>query len=133
MKKRLDQRKDFWADELASVLWSYKTTPQSSTGETPFWLTYGVDAVIPVEIGEPSLRLLLRGSDKVTQEDLIDETREIAHLSKAALKQRLALRYNHRVQNRRFEEGDLVLRCNDIGPPTPGEESPPLIRKAFTG
>ncbi|XP_072071426.1 uncharacterized protein [Arachis hypogaea] len=59
LKKRLEGKKGSWADELASVLWSYRTSLQSSTGETPFQLTYGVDAVIPVEIGEPSPRLLL--------------------------------------------------------------------------
>ncbi|XP_072090457.1 uncharacterized protein [Arachis hypogaea] len=61
LKKRLDNKKGAWADELASVLWSYRTTEQSSTKETPFRLTYGLDAVIPVEIGEPSPRLLLKG------------------------------------------------------------------------
>ncbi|XP_016206900.1 uncharacterized protein K02A2.6-like [Arachis ipaensis] len=35
LKKRLDSKKGAWADELASVLWSYRTTEQSSTGETP--------------------------------------------------------------------------------------------------
>ncbi|XP_016171884.1 uncharacterized protein LOC107614166 [Arachis ipaensis] len=54
LKKRLDKKKGAWADELASVLWSYHTTQQSSTGETPFRLTYGVDAMIPVEVGKPS-------------------------------------------------------------------------------
>nr|XP_025703651.1 uncharacterized protein LOC112805491 [Arachis hypogaea] len=51
LRKWLDQKKGAWADELASVLWSYKTTPQSSTRETPFRLTYGLNAVIPMEVG----------------------------------------------------------------------------------
>ncbi|XP_052110324.1 uncharacterized protein LOC127741598 [Arachis duranensis] len=54
LRKRLDQKKGTWADELASVLWSYRTTPQSSTEETPCQLTYGVNTVIPMEVGEPS-------------------------------------------------------------------------------
>ncbi|XP_015950200.1 uncharacterized protein LOC107475065 [Arachis duranensis] len=54
LKKRLDEAKGLWADELGSVLWSYRTTSQMTTGETPFRLTYGVEAVIPVEIGDPS-------------------------------------------------------------------------------
>ncbi|XP_072083612.1 uncharacterized protein [Arachis hypogaea] len=33
LKKRLDNKKGAWANELASVLWSYRTTEQSSTGE----------------------------------------------------------------------------------------------------
>nr|XP_025662007.1 uncharacterized protein K02A2.6-like [Arachis hypogaea] len=114
LKKRLDNKKGAWADELASVLWSYRTTEQSSTGETPFRLTYGVDAVIPVEIGEPSPRLLLAGVDEAVEKDLVEETREMAHLSETALKQRITLRYNTKVLRRDFGERDLVLRRNDV-------------------
>ncbi|XP_072060324.1 uncharacterized protein [Arachis hypogaea] len=121
LKKRLDDKKGAWADELASILWSYRTTEQSSTGETPFRLTYGLDAVIPVEIGEPSPRLLLKGVEEAVEKDLIDEVREMAHLIETALKQRMALRYNTKVLRREFEPNDLVLRRNDIGLPTPGE------------
>ncbi|XP_057723653.1 uncharacterized protein LOC130939578 [Arachis stenosperma] len=121
LKKRLDNKKGAWADELASVLWSYRTTEQSSTKETPFRLTYGVDAVIPVEIGEPSPQLLLKGVEETVEKDLIDEAREMAHLTETALKQRIALRYNTKVLKREFGPDDLVLRRNDIGPPTPGE------------
>ncbi|XP_052117555.1 uncharacterized protein LOC127747557 [Arachis duranensis] len=89
LKKRLDNKKGAWANELASVLWSYRTTEQSSTKETPFRLTYGLDAVILVEIGEPSPRLLLKGVEEAVKKDLIDETREMAHLTETALKQRM--------------------------------------------
>ncbi|XP_072066678.1 uncharacterized protein [Arachis hypogaea] len=116
LKKRLDSKKGARADELASVLWSYRTTEQSSTGETPFLLTYGVDAVIPMEISEPSPRLLLTGVEEAVEKDLVDEAREMAHLSEVALKQRMALRYNTKVLRREFEENDLVLRRNDIVP-----------------
>ncbi|QHN81492.1 Gypsy retrotransposon integrase-like protein [Arachis hypogaea] len=75
LKKRLDQKKSSWAGELALVLWSYRMTPQSSTRETPFRLIYGVDAVILVEIGEPSPRMLLVGVEEAIGKDLIDETR----------------------------------------------------------
>ncbi|XP_057719199.1 uncharacterized protein LOC130933588 [Arachis stenosperma] len=121
LKKRLDNKKGAWADELASVLWSYRTTEQSSTKETPFRLTYGVDVVIPVEIGEPSPRLLLKGVEETVEKYLRDEAREMAHLTETALKQRMALRYNTKVLKREFEPNDLVLRRNDIGLPTPGE------------
>ncbi|XP_020963358.1 uncharacterized protein K02A2.6-like [Arachis ipaensis] len=88
LKKRLDSKKGAWADELASVLWSYRTTEQSSKGETPFRLTYGVDAVIPIEIDESSPRSLLAGVEKAVDKDLVDEVREMAHLSEIALKQK---------------------------------------------
>ncbi|XP_072086996.1 uncharacterized protein [Arachis hypogaea] len=114
LKKCLDQRKGSWVDELASVLCSYRATPQSSTRETPFRLTYRVDVVILMEIGEPSPRLLLGGGTEAIEKYLIDKTREMTHLSEASLKQRIALRYNSKVLNRNFEEGDLVFRRNDI-------------------
>lgn len=47
--------KGLWVDELPSVLCGYHCTPQSTTQETPFRLTYGIEAMIPIEIGEPSL------------------------------------------------------------------------------
>ncbi|XP_020987617.1 uncharacterized protein LOC110275733 [Arachis duranensis] len=121
LKKRLGDKKGAWADELTSVLWSYRITEQSSTEETPFRLTYGVDAMIPVEIGEPSPRLLLKGVEKAMEKDLVDEAREMAHLTEVALKQRMTLRYNAKVLKREFGKNDLVLRHNDIGLPTQGE------------
>ncbi|XP_072088114.1 uncharacterized protein [Arachis hypogaea] len=121
LKKRLGDKKGAWADELASVLWSYRTTEQSTTEETPFRLTYGVDAMIPVEIGESSPRLLLKGVEEAVEKDLVDEAREMAHLTEVALKQSIALRYNAKVLKSEFEKDDLVLRCNDIGLATQGE------------
>ncbi|CAJ2646545.1 unnamed protein product [Trifolium pratense] len=56
LRRRLDQNKKKWVEELDNVLWAYRTTPHSTTGETPFRMVYGTEAVIPVEIGEPSRR-----------------------------------------------------------------------------
>jgi hypothetical protein len=36
-------------DELPSVLWSIRTTPDRSTGYTPFFMVYGAEAVIPTD------------------------------------------------------------------------------------
>jgi len=55
LKKRLGDVEGRWADELLEVLWAYRCTPQSTTQETPYNLAYGVDAMIHVEIGEPTL------------------------------------------------------------------------------
>ncbi|XP_016185827.1 uncharacterized protein LOC107627512 [Arachis ipaensis] len=121
LKKRLDEAKGLWADELGSVLWSYRTTSQTATGETPFRLTYGTEAIIPVEIGDPSPRRTIGGNDEEAERDLTGEIRSVAHLRELALKQRISLRYNHGVIRREFTTDDLVLRRNDIGPPTPGE------------
>ena len=56
MKKRLDEAKGKWVDELPHVLWVYYTSPRRSTGETPFSMTYGSEAVIGLETGFPTMR-----------------------------------------------------------------------------
>ena len=56
LKKRLDVAKGKWVDELPHVLWTYRTTPRRSTGETPFSMTYGSEVVIPLESGFSTLR-----------------------------------------------------------------------------
>ena len=42
--------KGAWPEELPIVLCAYRTTVRTPTGETPFNLTYGTEAVIPVEL-----------------------------------------------------------------------------------
>ena len=55
-KKRLDDAKGKWVEELSHVLWTYQTTSCRSIGEIPFSMTYGAEVVIPLEIGFPTLR-----------------------------------------------------------------------------
>ena len=57
IKTRLEGAKGIWPNELPSVLWAYRTTARTPTGETPFQLTYEADAVILVEIGLTSYRV----------------------------------------------------------------------------
>uniref|UniRef100_A0A2N9HNF1 Uncharacterized protein n=1 Tax=Fagus sylvatica TaxID=28930 RepID=A0A2N9HNF1_FAGSY len=51
IKTRLEGAKGLWPEELPSILWAYRTTVRIPTGETPFRMTFGSEAVIPVEIG----------------------------------------------------------------------------------
>ena len=52
----LDDAKEKWVEELLHVLWTYWTTLRRSTGEMPFSMIYGAEAVIPLETGFPTLR-----------------------------------------------------------------------------
>nr|XP_027096214.1 uncharacterized protein LOC113716116 [Coffea arabica] len=56
LKTRMESAQSNWLDELPSVLWAYRTKPRTATQETPFSLTYGVEAVVPAEVGLPSPR-----------------------------------------------------------------------------
>ena len=93
LHKWLDSAKGRWAEELVEVLWAYRCTPQSATNESPFSLIYGADAMIPVEIGEPSLCRELydptqNHQNMATQLDLLPELREKAQIRNLAAKQK---------------------------------------------
>ena len=50
IKTRLERANGVWPDELPGVLWAYRTTVRTLTGETPFKLAYESEAVIPAEV-----------------------------------------------------------------------------------
>ncbi|KAF5447261.1 hypothetical protein F2P56_032828 [Juglans regia] len=58
LKKKVGEKKGAWAYELSKILWAYRTTSKTSSGETPFALAYGIEAMILVEVGVPSHRSL---------------------------------------------------------------------------
>ena len=65
------------------MLWAYQTTLRRSIGETPFSLTYGVEAVIPAEVNICSAqvdRFNPAQNDLMMAEclDLLEEYREAA-------------------------------------------------------
>ncbi|KAL5566044.1 hypothetical protein UlMin_029208 [Ulmus minor] len=115
LKKKLEKSKGAWVDELPLVLWAYRTSFRAATGETPFSLAYGVEAVIPIEISLPTFRV-----DSFDEEnndvllalatDLLEEKRETSQVRAAALQQTITRYYNSKVKLRRFVKGDLVLR-----------------------
>lgn len=117
MKKRLEDAKGKWLEELYSVLWSIRTTASSRTRDTPFYfnLAFGSDGVFLVKIGIYTLRI--NTVDNVDNDellrynlDLLDETREDDQVRAAARHKKVARFYNKRVKPHSFEEGDLVMR-----------------------
>ena len=94
LKKRLDDAKGKWVEELPHVLWTYRTTPCRSTGKTPFSITYRAEAVIPLETGFPTSRTSsFNPSDNDEQLtmslDLIEENRKNAIVQLAYYQQKL--------------------------------------------
>uniref|UniRef100_A0A151UDK4 Retrovirus-related Pol polyprotein from transposon opus n=1 Tax=Cajanus cajan TaxID=3821 RepID=A0A151UDK4_CAJCA len=115
LKKRVQDSGASWVEELPRVLWSYHTTVHSSTRDTPFNLVYGTDAMIPIEIAEPSIRTTTFSEEESDQGrrvdlDLIAETRERARINQVAAHKRAAFKYNTKVVPRDFVVGDLVLK-----------------------
>nr|GFC46518.1 reverse transcriptase domain-containing protein [Tanacetum cinerariifolium] len=86
---------------------------KSSNGETPFSLTYETKAVIPAEIGMPTLRTTEVDVAKNNKAlgislDLLEEKREQAAIQEARNKAKMEGYYNARVQSTSFHPGDFV-------------------------
>nr|XP_023886789.1 uncharacterized protein LOC111998898 [Quercus suber] len=115
LKKRLVDAKGRWVEELSHVLWTYRTTPSWSTRETPFAMTYGAEAMIPLETNFPTQRtssFTPNSNDKLLGRslDLVDERRERVMVQLACYQQKLKQRYDVNVKLRPLALGDLVLR-----------------------
>ncbi|XP_077221652.1 uncharacterized protein LOC143855420 [Tasmannia lanceolata] len=110
LKKRLGEAGKNWVEALPSILWAYRTTLRTATGESPFSLTFGAVAVIPLEIGLSSFRTENydeKGNSELLQNtlDLVLEKREQALLRTASYQQRVARYYNARVKKRSVKPG----------------------------
>ena len=115
LKKRLDNDKEKWVEELPHVLWTYRTTPRKSTGETPFSMTYGAEAVIPLENGFPMIRtstFTSDGNDELLKKnlDLVEERRKNAMVQLTYYQHKFKQGYDMNVKLRPLASGDLVLR-----------------------
>jgi len=115
LKKKLDRQKGLWVEYVSKVLWSYRTTARTPTGETPFSLSYVTEAVIPVEIGSSSCRASqydpVHNNEGISLcLDLLQERRDDAQAVGEAYRTRVARYYNKTVNPRKFRVGDWVLR-----------------------
>jgi hypothetical protein len=71
-----------WVKELLLVLWSLRTTPNSSTGYTQFFLIFGAEAVLPTDVRyyTPRVVVYVKEDAQTALEDaldLLDEARDV--------------------------------------------------------
>ncbi|XP_014492979.1 uncharacterized protein LOC106755348 [Vigna radiata var. radiata] len=105
LKGRLGDAKGTWVEELPQVLWGYRCSPHGATGESPFNLTYGTDAMLPVEVGEATLRRRM-GDENLNHEglranlDVLQERREATTVRVEAQKRGLGLEEGRNSQKR---------------------------------
>ncbi|XP_071926220.1 uncharacterized protein [Coffea arabica] len=141
LRTRIESAQTGWLDELPTILWAYRTTPRTATQETPFVLTYGVETVIPTEIGVPSGRVqhfVAQGNEEEMRFDLdmLEYRREETAIRMAKYKGQIARYYNAMVRHLSFKSGDLVLRKNSVsrvvgtGKLDPNWEGPYVVKEA---
>jgi len=101
--------------ELYPVVWGLHTQPSKATGQSPFFLVYGSEAVLPVEMIFEAPRVQHYDEGEIEQQWRLDvDTAEEAWLT-TLLHNVVYLQGIHRyhdkhVHARSFQVGDLVLR-----------------------
>ncbi|GKE31389.1 reverse transcriptase domain-containing protein [Tanacetum coccineum] len=105
-----------WVDELLQELWAHRTSPKKSNEESPFSLTYGTEAVLPIEISIPTKRTRTVDPDQNEKDlrvnlEVLEERRETA-IREAAYKKKLEQYYNKKVRPPTYKPEDYVLRLN---------------------
>jgi ribonuclease HI len=104
-----------WMKELPSMVWSLRTTPSRATGFTPFFLVYGAEAILPIDLeyGSPRTKAYDDQSNRANREDTLDqleEARDMALLHSVRYQQSLRRYHARGVRSRDLHVGDLVLR-----------------------
>uniref|UniRef100_A0A2N9EXH5 Uncharacterized protein n=1 Tax=Fagus sylvatica TaxID=28930 RepID=A0A2N9EXH5_FAGSY len=132
---------------LPYALCAYRTSVRTSVGATPYSLVYGMEAVLPVEVEIPSLRILSQtqleeaewAQARYEQLNFIDEKRLAALCHGQLYQRRIERAYNKKARPRTFQPGDLVLKKRNMalsdprGKFAPSYEGPYVVKKAFSG
>jgi hypothetical protein len=146
IQRMADKGRD-WPEKLPLALWGYRTSVRTATGETPFVLTYGMEAVLPIELEIPSLRVMLENEvneidwikSRYDELALLDERRLKAMEHTRAYQKRMARAFDRKVKARDIKEGDLVLKekpphtVSQLGKFAPQWIGPYVVKKIFSG
>ncbi|VFQ77422.1 unnamed protein product [Cuscuta campestris] len=111
-----------WLEALPHTVWAHRVTSRRATGETPFVLTYGCEARLPVEAEIPTFRETvyqpgLNETEHLAELNLVEERRTIAAVKMAGYQQSVKRYHDNRVGPRYFQVHDEVLRRRDASKP----------------
>jgi ribonuclease HI/transposase InsO family protein len=105
-----------WIRELPYVVWSLRTEPSRALhGNTPFFMVYGSEAVLPVDLIFRAPRLTFESvveaeATRLEDVDVLEEERLNTVIQSARYQQTLRCYHDKAVRLRSFAVGDLVLR-----------------------
>ncbi|KAG9450295.1 hypothetical protein H6P81_010260 [Aristolochia fimbriata] len=117
LKKTVGTHKRRWDEKLPETLWAYRTTARTPTQSSPYSLVYGSEAVLPLEVQLPSLRIAVRegltteecAQLRLAELESLDEQRLEAQQRLECYQSRMTRAFNKNVRLRSFQKGDLVL------------------------
>ncbi|VFQ83083.1 unnamed protein product [Cuscuta campestris] len=125
IKKRLGEAGTNWLEELPHIIWAYRVTSRRATGETPFVLTYGCEARLPIEAKIMTFREKVyeeKGNeeDHLAELNLLEERRMVAEAKMIEYQQAAKAYHDNKVGPRYFQVGDEVLRRREASKPGDG-------------
>ena len=104
-----------WIRELSYVVWSLRTQPSRALyGNTPFFMVYGSEAVLPADLRFGAPRLVFENiaeveATRIEDIDILEEERLNTILQSARHQQTLRRYHDKAIRHRSFVVGDLVL------------------------
>ena len=118
IKKHVGKKPRNWHKTLDQILWACRTSPKEATNTTPFRLTFGHDAVLPVEIYLQSTRIQRHHEIPAESywnmmlDELVDLDEERLHALELLKRQKRIVEksYNKRVKAKAFSIGELVWK-----------------------
>ena len=98
-----------WDELLGPVLMAYRTTPQASSGESPFYLLYGRDASLPssLDFYVPKPKAVTLESDY--GRELFKELKQVRALAKQSIAKAQNEQYDKEVKESKISTGELVM------------------------
>jgi hypothetical protein len=115
-----------WHNLLHNALWDDRVTPKEAIGNSPYFLVYGHEAILPNEIYLPSLQLAQESEGQpssVIQQRIntllmLEEEREKDNSKFLAHQQIVKIWFDkHKAKEKNFEVGDLVLKWDKANEP----------------
>ncbi|KAK8955111.1 hypothetical protein KSP39_PZI001886 [Platanthera zijinensis] len=149
LKKKVENLKGNWVEQLLSVLWALRTTPNTPTRETPFKLSHGCEAVLlikfeirmpwVVEAGEGREEWRAENEEELRLSlDMVEELRDLSAIRQEEVKRRMTKYFDKHVRVKQFAEGDLVLKKVDsagrsaaVGKLNPNWEGPYIVQEVL--
>jgi hypothetical protein len=119
LKKRLhdaaNTKGDKWIKELPNTLWGLCTQPSKPTGQSPYFLVYGSEAILPADVmwDSPAVEQYDEGISKDSRRvdiDGLEEARCAALVQSARYLESIRRYHDRNVKERSFNVGYLVLR-----------------------
>jgi hypothetical protein len=119
LKKRLHDAANTkggkWIKELPNALWGLRTQPSKPTGQSPHFLVYGSEAILPADVmwDSPAVEQYDEGISKDSRQvdiDGLEEAHCAALIHAARYLEGIRRYHDSNVKERSFNVGDLVLR-----------------------